>query len=402
MCNPIREIVEGLNIPKEVDGKKLIPLSIGDPTVFGNLKMCKVFKDAVVENVKTEKFNGYCPSTGRPEARAAVADYYQTKTSQLTADAVVICSGGSGALEIAFKGLLSPGDNILLPKPGFALYETMVQQFGSECRYYNCLPEKGWEADLAHMESLVGSRTKAIMLNNPSNPCGSVFSKEHLLDIIAIARRNRLPIITDEIYGNMVFSGTTFHPVASLTQDVPVLAIGGTAKEFLVPGYRIGWILIHDRHGILKHVVEGIKKLSQLIIGSNSLIQSCLPAILTPKAGSAAWEERREWWDGTLSQIENNARFTCDFLSKVPGLSVVTPQGAMYVMVGIDIDAFDDTVTNDTEFTQKLLDEEAVFVIPGKCFGIPNFVRVVLSGPEDKLKDAYSRMANFCKRHAKL
>ena len=89
-------------------------------------------------------------------------------------------------------------------------------------------------------------------------------------------------------------------------------------------------------------------------------------------------------------------------MSKVPGLSVVTPQGAMYVMVGIDITKFDDSIGNDTEFTQKLLDEEAVFVIPGKCFGIPNFVRVVLSGPEDTLKDAYSRMANFCKRHAKL
>ena len=110
------------------------------------------------------------------------------------------------------------------------------------------------------MEQLIDERTKLIFVNNPSNPCGSVYSKDHLNAILDVAERNKLPIISDEIYGNMCFTGSTFYPLASLTTQVPILAVGGIAKEFLVPGYRVGWILLHDRNDILKDVISGIKK----------------------------------------------------------------------------------------------------------------------------------------------
>ena len=399
MCNPIREIVEKIKMPGPGQ-KKMIPLSIGDPTVFGNLRMAKTFRDAIIENLKSENFNGYSSSMGRPEAREAVAKYYQTKTSPLTADDVIICSGCSGAIEIAIKAMTSPGENILLPKPGFSLYQTIAEQYGVKCRYYDLIAEKNWEADLEQMEQLIDERTKLIFVNNPSNPCGSVYSKDHLNAILDVAERNKLPIISDEIYGNMCFTGSTFYPLASLTTQVPILAVGGIAKEFLVPGYRVGWILLHDRNDILKDVISGIKKLTQLIIGSNTLVQSALPSILTPEEGSKKQEELSEWRKTVMAQLEKNAMYTSKTLQAVPGLTVIVPQGAMYVMVGIDIGSFD-SISNDLEFAQALLDEESVFVIPGSCFKMPNFFRVVFSAPHEKLTEAYDRIHAFCSRHCR-
>lgn len=134
--------------------------------------------------------------------------------------------------------------------------------------------------DLKQLESLIDERTSTVVMNNPSNPCGSVFRKQHLLDFLAVCERHHLPVIADEIYCDLVFSGNEFFPLASLTQTVPVLAVGGLAKKYLVPGWRVGWIFIHDRNDVFAEVREGLNSLSQLILGSNSLVQAALPEIL--------------------------------------------------------------------------------------------------------------------------
>ena len=393
-CNPIREVVDQIKRP-ENPVKEMIPLALGDPTVFGNFHSPEVLKNAIETNLRTERFNGYCPSTGRPEARAAIATFYQTPTSPLTPDDVIITSGGSGALEIAMKALLNPGDNVLLPQPGFALYQTIAEHYGSKCKFYNLTPETGWECDLKQLESLIDSRTKCILINNPSNPCGSVFSKTHLEAILAIADRHKVPIISDEIYAHMCFTGSTFHHVASLTSTVPVLSIGGMAKEFLVPGWRVGWITIHDRNGALSNIRAGLTKLTQVIIGANTLAQSTLPAILTPNEANGDAASMRAHNTEYVSRLEAHATLTCERLEAVEGLRVVRPGGAMYVMVGIDVDRLEG-ITSDVDFAQELLTEECVFVIPGSCFRMDNFFRVVFSAPTEKLEEAYDRIAAFC------
>ena len=175
-------------------------------------------------------------------------------------------------------GLLNPGDNILLPKPGFPLYQVICDAHKIQCKFYDLLPEKNWEVDVAQLESLVDENTKAILVNNPSNPCGSVYSKEHLEQILAVADHHKLPVIADEIYGDMVFGDNIFFPMASLTKTVPVVAVGGLAKKFLIPGWRVGWLMVHDRNDVLKEVRTAYFKLSQLILGANSLVLVRLPA----------------------------------------------------------------------------------------------------------------------------
>ncbi|XP_052124693.1 tyrosine aminotransferase [Frankliniella occidentalis] len=200
---------------------------------------------------------------------------------------IVLCSGCSCSLDLCITVLANPGQNILVPRPGFSIYRTLAEGLGIRTKAYRLLPDRGWEVDLADLEAAVDADTAAIVINNPSNPCGSVFSRQHLADILDIASRHRVPIIGDEIYEHLVFPGQRYHSLGSLSEDVPVLSCSGLTKRFLVPGWRMGWIVIHDRHGVLgSEVRAGLQKLSQRIIGSNTLVQGALPAILrnTPEA----------------------------------------------------------------------------------------------------------------------
>lgn len=163
----------------------------------------------------------------------------------------------------------------------------------------------------------------------------------------------------------MVFGANLFYPLAALTKTVPVISCGGLAKHYLIPGWRVGWITVNDRNDVLKDVRTAYFKLSQLILGANSLVQSAIPDLLTPVPGSAEANSLAEFKAHYFSTLEKNSKFTTDALSRIPGLKVVVPQGAMYVMVGVDTSVLTG-IKDDFDFTQKLLDEESVFVLPGQ------------------------------------
>ena len=245
--------------------------------------------------------------------------------------------------------------------------------------------------DIESLESQIDENTAAIVVNNPSNPCGSVFSKEHIKEILDVASAYKLPIIGDEIYAHFVFSGFKYYPLASQSVDVPVLSCGGLTKRFLVPGWRMGWIAIHDRNGVFaKEIRQGLIALSQRILGPNTLIQGALPDILT--------KTPQTFYDNTLNAVEANAKICYEAMCKIPGLKPVMPQGAMYMMIGIDMDCFPEFKT-DLEFTERLVTEQSVFCLPAKCFQFPNYFRVVLTVPENKLIEACQRITDFCLDH---
>jgi len=386
--NPLRNITDAKN--KINPDKAVLNLSIGDPTTFGNLKTHSFVTKVLTDNAHTYKHNGYPPSVGYESARAAVAKFSTHEKAPLTSADVVLASGASGALDLAITALLNPGDNLLIPLPAFSLYECICGSKGYVVKRYKLLPEKNWEADIAHMRSLIDDRTRAILVNNPSNPCGSVYSREHLQDILAIAEEFKLPIIADEIYADMVFKGHSFFPLATLTETVPILSVGGLAKRFLVPGWRLGWILIHDRNNVFSEIRQAIVQLSQLILGPNSIAQSVLTEVLenTPP----------DFFEGLMKTLEENSNFSLEKISQIKGLKPVVAQGAMYQMVEIDIKRFSD-ITDDMDFMRKLLAEESVFVLPGSIFGIKNFFRIVFCAPIPMLETAYQRMDEFCQRH---
>lgn len=390
--NPIRKIVDQMMIKPETT-KEPIPLSIGDPCTDGNLLPPEPALDALCANIRSAKYNGYPPSAGIPEARNAIAKRFPGRAEfPITGDDVFVASGASHAIQMAFDAMLNPGDNILLPCPGFSLYKTICDSKGYDARFYKLRPEDGWQCDLADMRAQVNNRTRAIFINNPSNPCGSNFTREHVEAIVALAEELHLPIITDEIYADMVFDDGKFFSAADLSERVPVLVIGGLAKQYVIPGYRLGWVALHDRNGIMKDIRTGLLQLSTLILGPCSLVQSSVRAFLesTPE----------KWYKDLISTLGNHASITYDELSKIPGLNPIKPRAAMYVMVAIEIEKFPG-FKSEIDFSRALLREQAIMVLPGSCFGADNYFRVVFTKPEPKLREAYSRMAEFCAKHRK-
>ncbi|XP_019216435.1 tyrosine aminotransferase isoform X2 [Oreochromis niloticus] len=381
--NPIRAIVDGMKLTPNPD-KPMIALSIGDPTVFGNLPTDGAVLQAMKDAIDSQKYNGYAPSVGYLQSRQAVANFYSCPEAPLEAEDVILTSGCSQAIDLAISVLCNPGDNILVPCPGFSLYKTLAVSMGIE-------PEKSWEVDLQHMESLIDEKTSCLIVTNPSNPCGSVFNKKHLQEILKVASRHCVPILADEIYCNMVFPGCSSPSLASLSSDVPILSCGGLAKRWLVPGWRMGWILIHDRNDIFgTEIRQGLVKLSQRILGACSIVQGALERILnnTPQS----------FYNNTIGFLKSNSEICFSELSSVPGLNPVMPSGAMYIMVGIDMDHFPD-FKNDVDFTEQLVTEQSVFCLPASAFEYPNFFRIVVTVPEEMMLEACARIREFCQSH---
>lgn len=398
--NPIRNIVDNL-VPPQNHPKSFLNLALGDPTLHGNLGCPTELKDGIREALKTDRANGYVQSIGTLPARQAIADYSCTPGYTVAPDDVIIASGCSGAIDLVLTGMLDEGENILVPCPGFPLYQVITESLGCSVKRYNLTPETGWECDLEMMDSLVDENTKAIVINNPSNPCGSNFSLEHLKGIAAVARKHKLPIIADEIYAKCVFNGTFTH-MHEVAGDVPVISVGGLAKEFVVPGWRVGWLVFHDQGcGTLKDLRVGIRSLTQIVLGANALIQAAIPSVLKPTPGSKEEENLKTFSKNYMKVLRSNAEMCLRICADCKEISAIEPQGAMYMMIHVHTEHLVDEFADDTVFSRKLLEEENVFVLPGQCFGIKNFVRLVICAPAETVTDAINRIRAFCVRHKK-
>jgi len=407
--NPIRAtfeaIIAGIRTGDERgDGKDLISLAIGDPTASGNLSPCPAALEAIARTLQTGACaSGYANSRGTPEARKAVAEFHNASGSQVDSENVIVASGCSGALELALTALLDPGTILLIPKPGFALYQVIVEAHGASVVHYPLVSDRNWECDFEALEELIalhGSNIRGMLVCNPSNPTGSVYSESHLCSLIEFAKRHRLPLVSDEIYGDLTFGNHVFHPLskiaARLGRDVPVITTSGIAKLYLVPGWRVGWVVFQDNvQGSIKAVEAGAKRLTRIILGSSHLVQSVVPTLLDRSNSKII-----EWQADLRSKLERQAYALCDSLGECPGLKVSTqPQGAMYLMVQIDFSQFDDSVQSDLEFCKLLVQEQNVFVLPGCAFNFPDAFRVVFCPSEATLREAANRIKQFCRSH---
>ncbi|GAA5979317.1 hypothetical protein JCM10908_002877 [Rhodotorula pacifica] len=414
ISNPIREVLAAIDLsapPEAGVAKPLINLGLGDPSVFGNMPPAPESIAAIEESLKSGRALGYPESVGYPDARLAVANYFDEGPNgnwRITAGDVVMTHGASGALEMAISVLAEEGKNVLFPKPLFTAYETMSAVANCEIRYYDLLPENNWEIDIPHLESLIDENTAFVMLNNPSNPCGSNWSEAHLRAIAAVMNRHQVLVISDEVYAGLAWAVTgppptslsepriegkfnrgVFTPYASVCGSAPCLVVGAISKRWLAPGHRLGWVIVHDPQGVLVHVRQGLGKWAFRVQGPTSIMQRALPAILanTPE----------KFYLDTMTELERVGKALFERLTRIPGLKPYLPQGAMYLICGYEGLDF----ANDKEFVTALHKEERVFILPGACFRLDGFIRFVTTTPLPVLLDACDRLEEFCARHRK-
>jgi len=392
--NPIREIMDSI-VGKENPSKQMISLAQGDPTAYKHLRPSDFMVGAVNAALNAGSFHGYQPSQGLPACRMALAEFFSVAGRKpLTPNDVFMTLGCSEALSHCVAALATRGANMLLPRPAFSLYEVLCAYHGVECRYYDLLPDKGWEVDLDSLAAVSDDNTCAVLINNPSNPCGAVYSMAHLAKVMAVCADLKLPIVADEVYSGMTF-GEPYVACAAVASNVPVLSVCALSKKWLAPGWRLGWITVHDTEGAFASagVSDTLLKLCQVSLGPSAPLQAAMPAILS--------ETRPEWYQEKLQALQRQAKVCVERTRQTPGLSVASePQGAMYFMVRIEPGILSGVGNDDLAFARELLREESVAVLPGQCFMLPGFFRVVFAPPVDVLEQAWDRIEAFCRRRA--
>ncbi|TNV78478.1 hypothetical protein FGO68_gene7254 [Halteria grandinella] len=373
----------------EKNGKRVINLSYGEPTRANGYYVPENITEAVIDVLKAGDKNGYAYHAGPPEARQAIVEKYSKKGYEFEKEDVFFTGGGHGALFTSIHAMCSRGENILIPKPSFPLTDPICQNLGVEIRYYNQFPEKNWEIDLDHMRSLIDAKTKAILVCNPSNPCSVVFSKEHQLEIIKVAQDFKIPLLCDEVYYGLVYPGHTFESFANLTDDVPMVCLNSLSKVYQVPGWRLGWIIVYNRHGHLDIVKDHISKFMRIPFHPCSLIMHALPRILK--------ETPQSYLDDYCKQLATSSEQVYAVVSNQRGLNPIKANAGMYMMVKLNFDEWREGhgITDDKDFVLKFWEAESILLLPSQCFFEKGFVRIVTCISKENADELGIRLARF-------
>jgi alanine-synthesizing transaminase len=358
-------------------GKEILYLNIGDPNLFDFETPAHVV-EATVEALRANK-NGYAPSSGIQAARDAIERDNARKGIRGIVHTYVT-TGSSEAIDLALAALLDPGDNVLVPSPGYPLYPAVLARLDAEERSYALDEGNGWQPDVASIRSQIDERTKALVVINPNNPTGSVTGPEVLRELIAIALEHNLVLFSDEIYDRLVFEPGSFTATASLSNEAKIITLHGLSKVFLAPGFRIGWGSISGPAHELADYCAAIQKLERARLSANHPEQYAIaPALDTPA----------DFLPEVVAKLRRRRDLVMEALNAAPGISCVEPKGAFYAFPKIDL------AISDSEFCRKVVRETGVVIVPGSGFGKlagSGHFRLVFLPPEDVLERALDRL----------
>ena len=361
-------------------GKEMLYLNIGDPNIYDFEPPRHMIEDTY--KAMLDNHNGYSPSSGIKPALEAIEKEAEKKGIRNIQD-IFITTGASEAIDICLTALVNDGENILTPTPGYPLYTAIQSKLEMVANPYYLDEQNGWQPDIDDIKSKVNDKTKAIVLINPNNPTGSNYSVESLQQIIDIALEHNLVIFADEIYDKLLMDGVKHTSIASLNSEVPIITFGGLSKNYMVPGFRIGWGVVSGNKNVLSKYLEAINKILRSRLSANHPEQYCIPGAL---GGT------QEHLTIAMEKLTRRRNMTVEMLNAVPGISCVKPEGAFYAFPKLDIK------NSDNHFVAELIKETGVVVVPGTGFGqVPgtNHFRVVFLPPEDILERAYKSIGDF-------
>lgn len=372
------------------NGEKILRLNTGNPAEFGFLAPDEVIRDLIQNAVDSE---GYSDSKGIFSARKAIMQYCQLKGfPNVDIDDIYTGNGVSELILMAMQGLLDTGDEVLIPMPDYPLWTAAVSLAGGTAVHYVCDEQAGWFPDADDIKSKITSNTKAIVLINPNNPTGALYSKELLLDIVQIARENDLIIFSDEIYDRLVMDDLVHVPIASLVPDLFVVTMNGLSKSHRIAGFRVGWMVLSGNKSHVKGYIEGLDMLSSMRLCSNVLAQSVVQTSL----GGVQSVDKLLLPGGRIYEQRN---FIYKAINDIPGLSAVKPQAAFYMFPKIDREMY--RIDDDEQFVLDFLKQEKILLVHGRGFNWnqPDHFRIVYLPRVDELAEIQEKMERFLRQY---
>ncbi|MBQ4835912.1 MULTISPECIES: pyridoxal phosphate-dependent aminotransferase [Pseudoalteromonas] len=386
VCYDIRGPVLSQAQKMEDEGVKVLKLNVGNPAAFG-FDMPEDMHRDIIRNLRQGQ--GYCDSKGLYSARVAVYQYYQQKSfPNISVDNTFIGNGVSELIQMVTQALLNDGDEVLIPAPDYPLWTASVKLSGGVPVHYMCDECADWFPDIADIREKITSKTKALVLINPNNPTGAVYSKALLEQLLDVAREHKLLVLSDEIYEKILFDDVEHFSVGSLCDDLPIITFNGLAKTYRAAGLRMGWMVASGKISAMTDLLEGLNMLASMRLCANVpaqfAIQQALGGVqsiddlLLP--GGRLYEQRNIAWQG---------------LNDIQGISCVKPKGALYAFAKFDTKHFN--VKNDELMILDLLREEKILLVHGRAFNwpSPDHFRLVFLPHKDELEPALQSMQRF-------
>ena len=390
VCYDIRGPVLDLAHQMEEEGQKIIKLNIGNVGVFGFDPPEEIQLD-MIRNLGNA--SAYSDSKGIFAARKAIMHYCQQKNIQgVTLVDIYTGNGVSELIVLAMNALLNDGDEVLVPAPDYPLWTAAVSLSGGTPVHYLCDETNEWAPDLEDLRSKISPKTKAIVVINPNNPTGAIYSKEVLLSLVAIAREHGLLLFADEIYDKMVYDEAEHISLGALSTDVVTITFNGLSKNYRSCGYRAGWMVVSGDKSHAQDYIEGLNMLSSMRLCANVPGQY---AIQTALGGYQSIKDLVAV-DGRLARQRELA---WNLITAIPGVSCVKPKSALYLFPKLDPEIY--PITDDQKWIADFLREEKVLLVQGTGFNWvkPDHFRVVFLPHEDVLREAIGRLARFLERY---
>lgn len=370
----------------EEEGNRVLKLNIGNPAAF-DLNIPEEIQQDVVYNLPAAQ--GYVDSKGLFSARKAVMHYCQQRgIDKVDIDDIYLGNGVSEMIVMSMQALLNTGDEVLVPAPDYPLWTAAVTLSSGKPVHYHCDEQQDWFPDIDDIKSKITSHTRAIVLINPNNPTGAVYSVELLKQVIELARQFDLIVLSDEIYDKILYDGAQHVSTASLADDVLFFTYNGLSKNYRAAGYRSGWMIISGAKHKARDLVEGIDMLASMRLCANVPAQLAIQTALggyqsvndLVVPGGRLYEQREAAWS---------------LLNDIPGVSCVKPSGALYMFPRLDPKRY--PIHDDEKMVLDLLMQEKILLVQGSAFNIEDrqHLRVVFLPRVDALEDAIKRLAHF-------
>jgi len=371
-------------------GKKIYYLNIGDPVAFDFDTPLHV-KQALIRAVE-EGANSYSPSEGLLELREAIREKERRVNEfDISADDIIVTMGISEGINMILAALVNAGDEFLLPGPTYPPYIAYTKFYGGEPITYETVEENGWQPNIDDLRSKISDRTRGIVIINPNNPCGALYNEKTVKEIISLAGENEVPVISDEIYDQIVYD-EKFASTAHLAKDVPVIGLNGFSKAYLMTGWRLGYIYFHEQNNKLQELKQCIQKEARIRLCANTPVQ---------KAGIAALTGPQDHLEDMMEKLRERRDYTWKRLNEMEGISCAKPEAAFYLFPKIH--GVGSRWRSDREFVLELLKETGVLFVHGSGFDPiygANHFRGVFLPPFEILEQAFDQLQRFMEKNS--